>query len=479
MKFDYNLVAIGAGSAGLVTSYIGAALKAKVALIERHKMGGDCLNTGCVPSKALIRTANFLNDVKRHKELGVKHAEADWDFAEVMERVQRVIGKVEPHDSVERYEGLGVDVKLGEAMIKSPHEIEVDGKTITSKAIVVATGARPFIPDLPGIGQIDVLHTDNVWDLREKPEHLVILGGGPIGSELSQAFNRIGVKVTQIESRNQILTREDEDVAKFVQNRFVDEGVDLLLNTRATSVLVRDGGHFLTVTQDGKEREIEFDRLLCATGRKPNVTGFGLEELGVDLDEKGRIAVDAYNQSSVPGIYACGDVSSPYQFTHMAAHGAFYSAFNALFRGIPLIRFKVNYSTVPWCTYTDPELARVGLNEKEAKAQGIPYEVTTFEIEELDRAITADEDYGIVKVLTKPGKDEILGATICASHAGDIIAEYILAKTHGLGLGKILGTIHIYPTMGEANKYAAGAWKRAHAPQRILSLLQKFHNWRR
>ncbi len=480
MKYEYNIVAVGAGSAGLVTSYIAAAINAKVALIERHKMGGDCLNTGCVPSKALIRTAHFLADVKRHETLGVKHAAAEVDFAQVMERVQRVIRKVEPHDSVERYTNLGVDVILGEAKIKSPHEVEVGGRTLTTRSIVIATGARPFIPDLPGIDKIDVLHTDNVWEIREKPENLVILGGGPIGSELSQAFNRIGVSVTQIEKYDQILTREDPEVSEILMKRFRNEGVDLRLGRTAKEIKVVGDRKVVAVeNSDGAIEEIEFDQLLCALGRRPNVTGFGLEDIGVELDERGRVAIDRYGRTSVPNIFACGDVASPYQFTHMAAHGAYYAAVNALFSGIPFAKQKINLNAVPWCTYTDPEIARVGLNEKEAKREGTPYEVTTYGLDELDRAITDDEDEGLVKILTVPGKDKILGVTICGYNAGNIIPEFVLAKNLGLGLGKIMGTIHIYPTAGEANKYAAGNWKKAHKPEGILNLLRKFHAWRR
>ncbi len=480
MKYEYNIVAIGAGSAGLVSAYISAAINAKVALIERHKMGGDCLNTGCVPSKALIRTAHFLADVKRHEQLGVKTASAEVDFAQVMERVSRVIKKVEPHDSVERYTELGVDIIIGEAMIKSPHEIEVNGKTLTTKNIVIATGAKPFVPSIPGIESIDYLHTDNVWEIRKQPEKLVILGGGPIGSELSQAFNRIGVNVTQIEKSDQILTREDPEVSAILTRRFTDEGIDLRLSSTAKEIKTEGDRKYVVIEKrDGSTEDIEFDQLLCALGRRPNVTGFGLEEVGVKLDERGRVAIDSYGRTSVPNIFACGDVTSPYQFTHMAAHGAYYAVVNALFAGVPFAKQKINLSAVPWCTFTDPEIARVGLNEKDAKREGIPYEVTTYGINDLDRAIADDEDHGLVRILTVPGKDKILGVTICGADAGNIIPEFVLAKNYGMGLGKIMGTIHIYPTMGEANKYAAGNWKKAHKPQGILRLLNKFHAWRR
>jgi len=466
---DYNIIVIGAGSGGLVSAYIAAAVKAKVALIECHKMGGDCLNTGCVPSKALIRTASLLSMIERHKEFGLKNASAEFNFAEVMERVQRVISKVEPHDSVERYTSLGVECIQGEARIKSPHEVEVDGKVLTTKNIIIATGAAPFIPPIRGLDKIEFLHTDNIWELRKQPERLVVLGGGPIGSELAQSFNRLGTKVTQVEMMPQILIREDNEVIDILTKRFRDEGVDVRLDTKAQEVR-RDGDRkILSAEREGKAVEIEFDEILVAVGRKPNVTGFGIEDLGIELTDKGAIETDIFGRTNVSNIYACGDVTSPYQFTHMAAHNAWYCTVNSLFS--PLKKFKIDLSVVPWCTYTDPEIARVGLNEKDANS--------VYPIDDLDRAITDEEDHGLLKVLTVPGKDKILGVTICSYHAGDLLPEYVSAMTHGFGLNKILGTIHVYPTMAEANKFAAGIWKKAHAPAGILRLLGKFHGFRR
>ncbi|MCH2176007.1 MAG: FAD-dependent oxidoreductase [Lentisphaeria bacterium] len=480
MKYDYNLVAIGAGAAGLVTTYIGAAVKAKVALIEKHKMGGDCLNTGCVPSKALIRTAHFLHDVQNSEKLGIKNASVEYDFADIMERVQRVIEKIEPHDSVERYTSLGVDCIQGEAKIKSPHEIEINGKTITTKSIVIATGARPFIPEISGIQQVNMRHTDNIWEIREQPKKMLVLGGGPIGSELAQAFNRIGISVTLVQRGAQLLVKEDTDIAKIVQEQMIAEGVDLRLNTSCKAFKNVDGRDVAILEESGKEEEFPFDLVLLALGRQPNVTGFGLEELGVELEKSGRIKINDYAQTSISNIFACGDVASKYQFTHMASHGAYYCAVNALFGKIPFAKQKVNLSNIPWCTYTSPEVARVGLSEKEAKEQKIPYEVTTYNLDDLDRAITDEADQGIMKVLTPPdGKDEILGITICGYHAGDIIPEYVLARNYKMGLGKIMGTIHIYPTIGEANKYLAGQWKQKNKPEIILNWLKKFHNWQR
>ncbi len=475
--FDTNLVVIGAGSAGLVTAYIAAAVKAKVTLIEKHKMGGDCLNFGCVPSKAIIRSAKFMSHVTRSKEFGIKEASADFDFAEVMERVQEVIAKIEPHDSVERYTGLGVDVVQGEARITSPWTVEVNGETLRTRNIVVASGGQPFVPPIDGIDQVDYYTSDNLWELRRKPQKLAVLGGGPIGSELTQAFGRLGVEVTQVEMLPRILLREDPEISDLVRTQFEAEGIRVLTGHRARQFVKRDGKDFLIAEHDAGEVEIEFDTLIVAVGRRPRTSGFGLEELGVRLNQNGTIEVNEYLQTSIPTIYAAGDVVGPYQFTHVGAHQAWYTSVNSLF-GI-IKRFKVDYSVIPWATFTEPEIARVGLNETEAKEQGIEHEVTTFGIDDLDRAIADSEAHGFVKVLTAPGKDRILGVTIVGEHAGDLIAEYVLAMKHGLGLNKILGTIHIYPTLAEANKYAAGEWKRAHAPQGLLEWIGRFHAWRR
>ena len=476
-SFDYNLVAIGAGSAGLVTAYIGAAVKAKVALIEKEKMGGDCLNTGCVPSKALIRSAKMLAYAKRAEEFGFRKTEVDYDFATVMERVQQVIGKVEPHDSVERYTSLGVEVIIGAAKIVSPWAIEVAGKIITTRSIVIATGARPFIPPIPGLDQVDYLTSDTVWNLRKRPERLVVLGGGPIGSELTQAFARLGSRVTQVEMAPRIMGREDADAADSIKEKFESEGVTVLTGHRAKAVTVDGDCKKLICECDGTEVAIDFDAILVAVGRQANVTGFGLEELGVRIAGRGTIEADPFLRTNFPNIFCAGDVAGPYQFTHTASHQAWYAAVNALFGTFK--KFRVDYSVIPWATYTDPEVARVGLNETEAAEQGIPFEVTKYGIDDLDRAIADSEDHGWVKVLTRPGSDKILGVTIVGAHASDIIAEYILAMKHGIGLNKILGTIHIYPTLTEANKMAAGQWKKAHAPEKLLLWVEKFHRWRR
>jgi dihydrolipoamide dehydrogenase len=476
-RFDYNVVVIGGGSAGLVSSYIAAAVKAKVLLIEKHKMGGDCLNTGCVPSKALIRSAKMLNYAKRAKDFGFKKATVEFDFAEVMERVQRVIKQVEPHDSVERYTQLGVEVLQAEAKIISPYEVEVDGKAVSAKTIIVATGARPAVPPIPGLDEVGYLTSDTVWNLRERPKRLVVLGGGPIGCELAQSFQRLGSEVFLIQRGPHILPREDVEVAQMVEDNFKNDGVQVLTGHAAQRCEISGEQRVLVCEHNGSEVRIEFDQLLIALGRKANVQGFGLEELGVKIAPRGTIEADEFLRTNYPNVYVCGDVAGPYQFTHTAAHQAWYAAVNALFS--PLKSFAVDYSVIPWATFTDPEVARVGLNELEAKEKNIAFEVSTYGIDDLDRAIADDEAHGVVKVLTVPGKDKILGVTIVGSHAGDLIAEFVMAMKHGLGMNKILGTIHIYPTLAESNKYVAGVWKRAHKPEALLNWVARFHAWRR
>ena len=479
--FDNNLVVIGAGSGGLVTSYIAAAVKAKVTLIEKNKMGGDCLNTGCVPSKALIRSAKLLSHLKRAEEFGIKQVSADFDFADVMERVQAVIKTVEPHDSIERYTELGVDIVQGEAKIISPWEVEVktlEGvKTITTRSIVIAAGARPFVPPIPGLDKVDPLTSDNIWNLRELPKRLLILGGGPIGCELTQSFARLGSHVTQIEMLPRIMIREDPEVSEIVMNRFKQEGVDLRVGHTAKEFIIEKGEKILIAEHEGQSVKIPFDQVLVAIGRVANVNGYGVEEMGITLSPRKTLETNAFQETNYPNIYACGDVAGPYQFTHTAAHQAWYAAVNALFGQFK--KFRTDYSVIPWSTFTDPEVARVGLNEQDAKEQNIPYEVVSYDIDDLDRAIGDGEAHGFVKVLTQPGKDKILGVTIVGEHAGDLIAEFVLAMKHGLGLNKILGTIHIYPTMAEANKYVAGVWKRKHAPEGLLRWVERYHTWRR
>ncbi|MEA3363806.1 MAG: FAD-dependent oxidoreductase [Thermodesulfobacteriota bacterium] len=476
-KFDYNLVVLGAGSGGLVSSYIAAAVKAKVALIEKDKMGGDCLNTGCVPSKALLRSAKMLSYAKRAKEFGFEKTEVEFDFAQVMERVQQKIDQIEPHDSVARYTSLGVEVIEGEAKITSPWTVEVNGTTLTTRSIIIATGAKPFVPPIKGLEQIDYLTSDNLWTLRELPKKLVVLGGGPIGSEMTQAFARLGSHVTQVEMGSRIVGREDPEVGDFIQQKFEEDGIQVLTEHQAQEVRVDSDHKWLVCEHRGEKTEIEFDQLLIAVGRKANVTGFGLEELGVEVAPSGTVVSDPFLRTNFPNILCAGDVTGSYQFTHTAAHQAWYASVNALFGQFK--SFKVDYRVIPWCTFTDAEVARVGLNETEAKEQGIPFEITRYGIDDLDRAIADSEDHGWVKILTKPGSDKILGVTIVGTHAGDLLAEYVLAMKYKLGLNKILGTIHTYPTLSEMNKYAAGEWKRAHAPEKVLAWVEKYHTWRR
>ncbi|WP_415889971.1 dihydrolipoyl dehydrogenase [Neptuniibacter sp. SY11_33] len=475
--FDTNIVVIGAGSAGLVTSYIAAAVKAKVSLVEKHKMGGDCLNTGCVPSKALIRSARFVADSKRSQEYGIEHSEVKFNFADVMERVSKVVEQVEPHDSIERYTGLGVDCVTGNATILNPYEVVVNGEIITTQNIVIATGARPRIPAIKNIEAMQPLTSDNLWQIRELPKRLLVLGGGPIGCELSQCFARFGSEVSIVLRGDHIMPKEDKDISDWVSQRFDQEGINVLGNRKMLEFVEREGSKYLVCEHNGQMEEIPFDQLLVATGRQANVNGFGLENLDIQTEADGTLEVNEYLQTKYPNIYACGDVAGPYQFTHAAAHQAWYAAVNALFGRFK--KFKVDYSVIPAATFTDPEVARVGLNELEAKEQNIAYEVTSFDLEELDRAIADSDNHGKVKVLTVPGKDKILGATIVGPHAGELITEFVTAMKHGLGFNKILGTIHIYPTMSEANKYAAGEWKRANAPQKLLDWVAKFHRWER
>ncbi|MDE2358136.1 MAG: FAD-dependent oxidoreductase, partial [Betaproteobacteria bacterium] len=480
VHFDRNLIVIGAGSAGLVAAYIAAAVKARVTLVEKHRMGGDCLNTGCVPSKTLLRSAKLLSQIRRARDYGIAHASAEFSFADVMDRVQRVIQTVAPHDSAERYRELGVECLQGEARITSPYTVEVKGadgvQVLTTRAIVVATGARPYVPPIPGIDAMECLTSDTIWSLRELPRCLLVLGAGPIGCELAQCFARLGSQVIQVEMLPRLLSREDPDVSQMLTRRMADEGVDVRTGHVAKRFLSRGGQKLLIAESEDCEVEIAFDVLLCAVGRVANTTGYGLEELGIGTTPARTIETNQYLQTRYPNILACGDVAGPFQFTHMAAHQAWYASVNALFGGFR--RFRVDYSVVPWATFTDPEVARVGLNESEARAKGVAYEVTTYGIDELDRAITDEEAWGIVKVLTVPGKDRVLGATIVGAHAGDLIAEFVTAMKHGIGLNRMLGTIHAYPTLTEANKYAAGAWKRAHAPARLLALLGRIHAWR-
>ncbi len=476
-KFDRNVIVIGAGSGGLVAAYIAAAVKAKVTLIEKHKMGGDCLHTGCVPSKALIQSANFIAQVKRATQYGCKPVDIEFDFKDVMQHVHQTIKKIAPHDSVERYTKLGVECIHGEATLKDPWTVAVNGTTVTGRNIILATGAEPFIPDIPGLETVDFRTSDTIWNLTELPGHMVILGGGPIGCELAQCFARFGTQVSLIEMTPRIMPREDAEISTMVADSLNKDGVQILTRHTAAQVTRHKGSNLLHCEHKNKTIEVPFDILLVATGRRATTHSVWDENLKIRLTKNGKLELNEFLQTNYPNIYACGDVASRYEFTHAAAHQAWYASVNALFGHIK--KFRVDYSIIPWCTFTDPEVARVGLNEQDARTQNIEFEVTRYDVSDLDRAIIDARASGIVKIITPAGKDKILGVTIAGSHAGELITEYIAAMKHGLGLNKILGTIHIYPTLAEANKYAAAAWKKTHAPEKLLYWIQKYHAWQR
>ena len=483
-KFDRNMIVIGAGAGGLVTSYIAAAVKAKVTLIEAGEMGGDCLNYGCVPSKAVIKSAKIAEQIRNGEHYGLENMAPQFSFKKVMARVHKVIADVAPHDSVERYTNLGVDVVKGYGKLLDPWTVEIklnDGgtQTLTARTIVIATGARPFVPPLPGIEETGYVTSDTLWtkfaELEEAPKKLVVLGGGPIGCELAQSFARLGSSVTQIEMSERIMIKEDLEVSTFAHEALIESGVNILTSHQALRCEERDGKKFIMVKHNDTEIDIEYDELLCAVGRSARLKGYGLEELGIETNRT--VVTNEYLETLYPNIFAAGDIVGPYQFTHVAAHQGWYAAVNGLFGNLK--KFKVDYRVIPWTTFIDPEVARVGLNEQDAIDKGIDYEITRFEFEELDRAITDSATKGFIKVITPKGKDKILGVTVVSEHAGDLIAEFVLAMKHGLGLNKILGTIHSYPTWAEGNKYAAGEWKRAHAPEKVLNMLEKYHTWRR
>jgi len=482
--FDRNMIVIGAGAGGLVTSYIAAAVKAKVTLIEAGEMGGDCLNTGCVPSKAIIKSAKVAQQMRQAEKYGLQSTTPQFSFKKIMARVQQVIADIAPHDSVERYTNLGVEVIKGYAKLIDPWTVEIklnDGgtQTLTARTLVIATGARPFVPPLPGIEETGYVTSDTLWSkfaqLDDAPKKLVVLGGGPIGSELAQSFARLGSNVTQIEMAERIMIKEDLEVSKFAHEALTQSGVNILTSHQALRCEARNGKKFIVVKHNDNEIDIEYDELLCAVGRSARLEGYGLETLGIETSRT--VVTNEYLETLYPNIFAAGDIVGPYQFTHVAAHQGWYAAVNGLFGQFK--KFKVDYRVIPWTTFIDPEVARVGINEQEAIEKGIDYEITRFEFEELDRAITESANNGFIKVITPKGKDKILGVTVVSEHAGDLIAEFVLAMKHGLGLNKILGTIHSYPTWAEGNKYAAGEWKRAHAPEKVLNMLEKYHAWRR
>jgi pyruvate/2-oxoglutarate dehydrogenase complex dihydrolipoamide dehydrogenase (E3) component/uncharacterized membrane protein YdjX (TVP38/TMEM64 family) len=476
-RFDANVVVVGAGSAGLVASLITAGAKAKVILIEKHKMGGDCLNTGCVPSKSIIRSGRIMSYIRRAKEFGIDGAKGEVNFAAVMARVQGVIKTIEPHDSVERFTSLGVEVELGDAVIESPYVVTVNDRRITTRSIIVATGARPLVPAIPGLAEIDYLSSDSIWSLSELPKRLLVVGCGPIGCELAQAFSNLGAHVTQVDMAERVMPREDVEVSEVVAKAFREQGIRLLTGHKLVKFGAGETGDYMEAEHKGEKVRVEFDKILLAIGRKANVEGFGLENLNLALTGQGTIEVNEYLQTSMPNVFACGDVAGPYQFTHMASFQAWFASLNAMLGG--LYRSRINYSVVPWATFTDPEVARVGLSETEAMEKKISYELTRYEMDHHDRSLADGEAHGFIKVLTVPGKDRILGVTIVGHHAGEVIGEFVFAMTHGMGLKKISAVTHIYPTILEANKFAANAWRSERLPEKYFPYLEKFFAWRR
>lgn len=479
-SFDYNVLIIGGGSAGLVSAYIASTVKAKVALVEKNKMGGDCLNTGCIPSKTIIKSAKVLQMIRNSSRYGhdVGQDHITSDFSKIMGRVHQVIKQIAPHDSVERFTDLGVECFIGKAQILSPFKVEVNGKILTTKNIIIATGATPFVPKIPGLKDVKPLTSETLWEVKTRPKRLLVLGGGPIGCELAQSFSRLGSEVTQVEMTANIMGREDDDVCGHIHRVFEREGIRVLTEHKASRFEIRDGQKIAICKHNDKYVEIEFDEVLVALGRQAMTKGFGLESLGVEINSDATMVVDEFLRSSrYPNIYACGDVAGPYQFTHTASHQAWFACVNALFS--PIKKFKTDYRVIPWCIFVDPEVSRVGINEKQAIEKEISYEVSRYWLDGLDRALTEGEAEGFIKVITPKKSDRILGVTIVGAHAGELIAEYILAMKHGIGLNEILGTIHIYPTWSEANKFAAGVWKKAHAPEKVLQYLENFHSLRR
>ena len=418
--------------------------------------------------------ARFSADVQRAVDFGFKPLTCSFDFTEIMARTKRVIAKIEPHDSAERYESLGVEVYSGTAKIISPWEVLVNDEKISARNIIIATGAEPLIPAIRGIDRVSYLTSETIWNLKELPKRLVILGGGPIGIELAQTFARLSSDVTLVEGSNMILNREDSDVSEFLKQALESDGVKILTDHQAVSIEGSKGQYrIVCCSEKNQEVVIACDELIVAVGRKASIAGLGLEELNIEMTPEGNIAVDQYLRTSLSNIFAIGDVAGPYQFTHTASYMASYAAMNAMFGWF--WKSKINYSVVPWCTFSSPEVARVGLSEDEALKQGIPYDIVKFDVSRLDRAITDGEERGFVKILTRPRSDKILGVTIISEHAGDVISEYILAMKEGIGLKKVLGAIHIYPTFGEMNKHAASQWRKNNIPVWLFNWLEKVH----
>ena len=473
----YNVVVIGAGTAGLVTAAGTAGLGGRVALIERNLMGGDCLNFGCVPSKALISSARLVQRIRESEKWGLDRQEPEFAFEKVFERMRARRARIAPNDSQERFESLGVDVFHGEARFISPDEIEVDGRKLRARNFVIATGSRAVVPKIEGIDQVRYFTNETIFDeLKAKPESMIVLGGGPIGCELTQTFCRLGTQVTMIQRGDQLLAREDRDVAEFLERRLIDEGVRIIKNVDARSVATTDAGkialEFLD-RQPGRlaERTFFADALLIAIGRNPNLQSLDLKSAGVDVNERG-VRVTDYLQTSQRHIYAVGDVIGPFLFTHMADAQARVVVRNILMP-FQFLRQKMDYSVVPWCTYTDPEVAHVGLGEKEAQQKNLDYDLFVVPLEDVDRAVVENEEAGFAKILTRKGSDKILGATIVAPHAGDLLHEFVLAMNAKIGLGKISSMIHAYPTFAELARKAGDKYNKT----RLTPRAKKIFTW--
>jgi pyruvate/2-oxoglutarate dehydrogenase complex dihydrolipoamide dehydrogenase (E3) component len=473
----YNVVVIGAGTAGLVTAAGTAGLGGRVALIEANKMGGDCLNFGCVPSKALISSAKLIQRIRRAAEMGLRDMKPEFDFEEVFARMRARRGLIEPHDSKERFEGLGVDVFLGRARFVSPHEVEVDdGTRLRATNFVIATGTRALVPPIPGLDAVPYYTNETIFDEMSKaPSSILILGGGPIGCELAQVMARLGVEVKLVELLPRLLPRDDNDASALIRNRFNEEGIDVLTGTKASGFERRNGATVTTLEGDDGTRTVETDAVLVATGRRPNVEDLGLEEAGVDYDKRG-VKVDETLTTSQSHIFACGDIAGPYQFTHAADYQARVVIRNIL---IPWVKTKADYTWVPWVTYTDPEVAHVGLSEAEATEKGIACTSFRFDWDELDRAITDNETEGFIKVLTEKDSDKILGATVVGVHAGEVLHEVLVAAKHGIGLSKLSGTIHAYPTLSSSVQRVADQYRRSKLTPRIAAVFEWLYRWRR
>lgn len=477
--FSRNLVVIGAGAGGLVSAYVATAAQARVTLIERARMGGDCLNSGCVPSKALIRAAEQAYALQQSAEVGLREVTGRVDFAAVMQRVRATIRAIEPHDSIERYTALGVEVIQGEARITSPWSVEVNGQTLTTRSIIIACGARPRLPAIPGLAAMQPLTSETLWQLDTPPARLLVLGGGAIGCELGQAMHRLGVPVTLVERGERLLGREDAEASQVLQAQWQREGIDLRLSHQAERFEQR-GAQRLLIARDlqrDTEVEIPFDQVLVALGREARLEGYGVEALKLAVRADQTLETDAWLATRYPNIFAVGDVTGPLQLTHGAAHQAWYASFNALFGD--LRRLRADYRVIPRVTFCDPPIAQVGLSESQARAQGLAFEVTRYALADLDRALIDGRREGFVKLLTAAGSDRLLGVTLVGARADELIALYALAMRHNLGLGKILATVHSYPTFAESAKYAAGHWRRTHVSARALRLLAAFQRWRR